>query len=105
MHFIRNLFIYFLVMILEWRARSSLGHSKDRVSKRPSENLRRYREVLPILYKKYGGDHPLTRLFRERVAQKTGVAGDARGALRLFAELLAEFERGRPRRYPHARNP
>ena len=59
----------------------------------PAENLKRWQSWKARIESKLGPDHPDTLTTRNNIARWTGDAGDAREALRLFAELLADRER------------
>jgi hypothetical protein len=59
----------------------------------PAENLVRWQSWHDRIAKQLVKDHPGTLRTRHRVAFWTGAVGDARGALRLFRELLPDRER------------
>ena len=59
----------------------------------PAENLRLWRNWEERFATQFGETHPETLWVRARVAAWTGLAGDARGALRLSRELLPDQER------------
>jgi len=56
----------------------------------PAENLRRWRNWEDRFATQVGETHPETLTARSNVAAWTGQTGDARGALRLFRELLPD---------------
>ena len=51
-----------------------------------------------------GRDHPYTLTTRTNIAAWTGEAGDARGALQLFTELVPDQERVQGRDHPDTLN-
>ncbi len=67
----------------------------------PAENLKRWQSWKARIESKLGPDHPDTLTTRNNIASWTGEVGDARGALRLFTELLPDRERVLGRDHPH----
>ena len=72
------------------RVVESLVHRQSVI---PAENLKRWQSWKARIESKLGPDHPDTLTTRNNIARWTGEAGDAREALRLFAELLPDMER------------
>jgi phage tail protein X len=65
----------------------------QRDSEIPAENLRRWLSWSPRIQRALGPDHSISLGARAKIAHWTGAAGDARGALRLYRELLLEVTR------------
>jgi hypothetical protein len=72
------------------RVVESLAHRQSVI---PAENLKRWQSWKARIESKLGPDHLETLRTRYNIAAWTGGAGDAREALRLFAELLPDRER------------
>ena len=79
------------------RVVESLAHRQSVI---PAENLKRWQSWKARIESKLGPDHPDTLTTRSNIAAWTGSVGDAREALRLFAELLPDRERVLGRDHP-----
>jgi hypothetical protein len=77
---------------------------EERESNLPRENLDRWLRWHTRISEQLGCDRPDTLRTRNNIANWTGEAGDARGALRRFEELLPDQERVLGRDHPSTLN-